>query len=79
MYKEELEDLKINQVMKVFENPQVWRNNATRLHKETEKVFQSILCEIQAAQIVESEKSHSDHLKRVQQAFLGFDERIHGL
>jgi hypothetical protein len=39
MYKEQLEDLKINQVIKVFENPQVWRNNATRLHKETQKLF----------------------------------------
>ena len=39
MYKEELEDLKINQVIKVFENTQVWRNNASRLHKESSKVF----------------------------------------
>ena len=39
MYKEELEDLKINQVIKVFENTQVWRNNASRLHKERSKVF----------------------------------------
>ena len=39
MYKQELSDLKINQVMKVFENPQVWRNNASRLHKESNKLF----------------------------------------
>ena len=39
MYKAKLEYLKINQVIKVFENPQVWRNNATKLRKETGRVF----------------------------------------
>jgi hypothetical protein len=39
MYREKLENLKVNQVMNVFANVQVWRNNATMLHKETGKVF----------------------------------------
>ena len=39
MYREQLENLKINEVMNVFANVQVWRNNATRLLKESGKVF----------------------------------------
>jgi hypothetical protein len=39
MYREQLENLKINEVMNVFANAQVWRNNASRLHKESGKVF----------------------------------------
>lgn len=39
MYKEQLDKLAVNEVMNVFANVQVWRNNATKLHKETGKVF----------------------------------------
>jgi len=39
MYKEQLENLKINEVMNVFDNVQVWRNNASKLHKESGKIF----------------------------------------
>jgi hypothetical protein len=39
MYKDQLNELKVNQVMNVFANVQVWRNNATKLHKESGKMF----------------------------------------
>jgi hypothetical protein len=39
MYREILENLKVNQVMNVFANVQVWRNNASRLSKDKGKVF----------------------------------------
>jgi hypothetical protein len=39
MYREQLDNLKINEVMNVFANAQVWRNNATRLHKSSGKIF----------------------------------------
>ena len=39
MYREILEKLQVNQVMNVFANVQVWRNNATKLSKEKGKVF----------------------------------------
>jgi hypothetical protein len=39
MYRKQLENLKINEVMNVFANVQVWRNNASKLHKESGKVF----------------------------------------
>lgn len=39
MYKERLNQLKVNEMMNVFGNVQQWRNNATSLRKETGKVF----------------------------------------
>jgi hypothetical protein len=39
MYRDQLENLKINEVINVNHNVQVWRNNATKLHKESGKIF----------------------------------------
>lgn len=39
MYREKLESLRVNQAINVDQNIQVWRNNATKLHKETGKIF----------------------------------------
>lgn len=39
MYRDQLDKLKVNEVMNVFANVQQWRNNATALHKSTGKIF----------------------------------------
>ena len=39
MYREILERLSVNETISVFANVQVWRNNASRLRKETGKIF----------------------------------------
>lgn len=39
MYRDQLDKLKVNEVMNVFANIQQWRNNATALRKDTGKVF----------------------------------------
>lgn len=39
MYRDQLDKMKVNEVMNVFANVQQWRNNATSLHKSTGKVF----------------------------------------
>lgn len=39
MYREQLDKLAVNDVLNVFANVQVWRNNATRLHQATGKIF----------------------------------------